>query len=50
MYYNSSKWVNKLAHILCRKQHKIMLKVPTHISFNLCIICVPDDICSLDSR
>ena len=50
MYYNSNKRVIKLAHILCHKQHKIMLKVPTHISFHLFIICVPDDICSLDCR
>ena len=50
MYYNSNKWVIKLEHILCRKQHKLMLKVHTHISFNLFIFCVPDDICSLDSR
>ena len=49
MYYNSNKWVIKLAHILCRKQHNIMLKVPSHISFKLFIFCVPDDICSLDS-
>ena len=27
-----------------------MLKVPTHISFNLFIFCVPDDIFSLNSR
>ena len=50
MYSNSNKLDIKLAYILCRKQHKIMLKVPTHISFNLFIFCVPDDICSLDSR
>ena len=50
MYYNSNKWVMMLAHILCRKQHKIMLTLPTHISFNLFIFCDPDDICSLDSR
>ena len=50
MSYNSNKLVIKLTHILCRKKHKIMLKVSTHISFNLINFCVPDDICSLDSQ
>ena len=50
VYYDSNKWVLKLTHILFCKQHKIMLKVLTHNSFNLFTFCVPDAICSIDSR